>query len=785
MSMTPQQMQQLLSGAGRLSGNQGLSSAGNVAGIYSGLQSGTATGDASAAVNAAKLYGRASGNSAINGYAGDAGNVLGIYSGIQQGGVAGYGGAAVNSAQLAGNLMNMPGLSAAAGYVAAPLAVYNLYKNWQSGNAGSDALNGAEAGAAIGSIVPGIGTLIGGVVGGAAGALSSLAGPGRTDPETYASNELINATSANKDSSSIAAQAPNPYLELAGLMDKRSSTLPEYQQYGRMGEQKFTQGLTQQINDAYTAGTINKSSTPDQVYNQVVAPWVNSMGSGYSNVGSTYAATNQGLLQDMTAQYMSGQQGNWKSIGGDPIQGIQAYGSLSGMGTGPAANAPKVVPTGQVAPGYQAARGGHVDAQARRRLREVYAGSFAKRHKTHYDDGGYVDYGSGPASSSFDWFPGAASAPSSGENSSGIPTDIAAPDNSGAYGMGYWNDAPTTSADSGSSGGSSSSSGSPSGLAGILSGLGMSGSTLQSIAPYAALLPLLNSALGGNQGAKQPTLPSQYTQGALNINTPPANPRAATNPTMPMSQWLTAGERPEMPFYSNNAIPATAMSDPNQQLAQGLAAAGYAPSYVGSNPNAPGAQGQLSPGAGGAPPPGAGMPGSPMAQATANYGYNGNPYGQFAAQMGAGGGGEAMGGWHGGVGAAPAQPAGPPGMMTTQPLPADAPRPMLEAEGGSIGGSDPYHAYGVTGNIGHVRGPGDGTSDSIKLRNAYLSNGEFVVDAPTVSMIGNGSNDAGAKWLDGLRKHVRMHGGKDLVKGKQPMKTSDAAAAYAYGGAAR
>jgi hypothetical protein len=767
---------------------------GSALGIYSGLNSGTPQGDTSAAINAAKLYGKLANDPSIQQGAGAAGNVLGIYSGLQQGGWGGYGGAAVNSAQLAGNLLNMPGLSSAAGYVAAPLALYNFGKNWQSGATGSDTLNGAEAGAAVGSIIPGIGTLIGGVVGGAVGALSSLAGPGKTDPETTGVKGLINAESANGNNPNIAASDPNPYLGLAGLMDEKSSTLPEYQQYGRMGEQAFTQGLTQQINDAYTKGTINKSSTPEQVYNQVVAPWVNSMGSGYNNVGSTYAATNQGLIEDMTQQYMTGQTGNWKTVGGSALQGITPYGAMqAGMGSGPAANAPKPVVAGQVAQGYTAnARGGHVDANARRRLREVYAGSYGQR-KTHYDDGGYVSYAGTPAASNFDWFPGNATPPASGVNSSGVPTDIAAPDNSGAYGMGFWNDAPTSSP---STSGSSGSSSSPSGLAGLLSGLGMSGSTASAIAPYAALLPLLNSALGGNKGATQPTLPSQYTQGVTNINTAPADPRVATNPNMSMNQWLTAGERPEMPFYANNAIPATGMSDPNQQLSQSLAAAGYAPSYVGSNPNAPGAQGQLS----GSPSQmgggGMGAPGSPLAQATQNYGYNGNPYGQFAAQMGMGGGGGGMGGWQGGINpggpmtspAQPAQPAAPPPTATAQPMPADAPRPLLFARGGP---SNPYEAYGQNpgsqdpGNpyIGHVKGPGDGTSDSIRLKNAFLSNGEFVMDAPTVSMIGNGSNDSGAKWLEGLRKHVRVHGGKSLVKGKQPMDTSDAASAYAYGGA--
>ncbi len=56
----------------------------------------------------------------------------------------------------------------------------------------------------------------------------------------------------------------------------------------------------------------------------------------------------------------------------------------------------------------------------------------------------------------------------------------------------------------------------------------------------------------------------------------------------------------------------------------------------------------------------------------------------------------------------------------------------------------------------HVRGPGDGTSDSIEAR---LSDGEYVLTESELSRIGNGNNDYGAEKLDRLRKSgalVRM-----------------------------
>lgn len=76
----------------------------------------------------------------------------------------------------------------------------------------------------------------------------------------------------------------------------------------------------------------------------------------------------------------------------------------------------------------------------------------------------------------------------------------------------------------------------------------------------------------------------------------------------------------------------------------------------------------------------------------------------------------------------------------------------------SYGQFGPEHTF-FTGELdmargGTVRGPGDGQSDSIP---AMLSNGEYVIDAETVSALGDGSTDAGAKKLDQMRTRIRKH----------------------------
>jgi hypothetical protein len=61
---------------------------------------------------------------------------------------------------------------------------------------------------------------------------------------------------------------------------------------------------------------------------------------------------------------------------------------------------------------------------------------------------------------------------------------------------------------------------------------------------------------------------------------------------------------------------------------------------------------------------------------------------------------------------------------------------------------------------GLLSGPGSGQSDEIhgntpSGRPVLLSDGEYVIDAPTVAALGDGSTNAGARRLDEFRKSVR------------------------------
>lgn len=62
-----------------------------------------------------------------------------------------------------------------------------------------------------------------------------------------------------------------------------------------------------------------------------------------------------------------------------------------------------------------------------------------------------------------------------------------------------------------------------------------------------------------------------------------------------------------------------------------------------------------------------------------------------------------------------------------------------------------------------VQGPGTGRSDHVP---AMLSDGEYVVDAETVAMLGDGSSKAGAQRLDQMRVNLRKHKGRNLSRGR-------------------
>jgi hypothetical protein len=304
-------------------------------GIYSGLTSGKPLGDARAAVGAAKLAGQTGLVSPqVNAVAGNLGNILGIYSGLKQGGVAGDAGAAVNAAQLGSKLGAFggasPAIGAAASYVAAPLALYNEVTTWKSGATASDALAGAETGAAVGSIIPGIGTAIGAVIGGALGALSSIFGG--TDKTARSWTEY----SYGQNRAETASNPAELMSTIGGLMrspDKKFSGDVDFQGDGN----KFTTSIASQVAAAVKKGTVPRNASPQQIFIQVVQPWLQNLPGGWTQTDSSdpnrarVANAEQNLVLDVINNYQQGKPITYgETVGQKPEYAYTPYSQLTG-----------------------------------------------------------------------------------------------------------------------------------------------------------------------------------------------------------------------------------------------------------------------------------------------------------------------------------------------------------------------------------------------------------------------------------------------------------------------
>ena len=81
--------------------------------------------------------------------------------------------------------------------------------------------------------------------------------------------------------------------------------------------------------------------------------------------------------------------------------------------------------------------------------------------------------------------------------------------------------------------------------------------------------------------------------------------------------------------------------------------------------------------------------------------------------------------------------------------------PVYAAQGGLIDHNPQFYSEGgASAGFRHVKGQGDGTSDSVP---AMLAADEYVLPADIVSSLGNGSSDAGAEILDQFVQIIREH----------------------------
>jgi hypothetical protein len=108
------------------------------------------------------------------------------------------------------------------------------------------------------------------------------------------------------------------------------------------------------------------------------------------------------------------------------------------------------------------------------------------------------------------------------------------------------------------------------------------------------------------------------------------------------------------------------------------------------------------------------------------------------------------------------QPGGRPPAGQNMPLPGTAQRGALVPDE-LVHMADPRLGRLVRAGGGSVSGPGTGRSDSIE---ALLSDGEYVMDAESVALLGDGSTEEGSRRLDEMRENLRKHKGRALARGQ-------------------
>jgi|LauGreDrversion4_2_1035121.scaffolds.fasta_scaffold13971_4 hypothetical protein len=86
------------------------------------------------------------------------------------------------------------------------------------------------------------------------------------------------------------------------------------------------------------------------------------------------------------------------------------------------------------------------------------------------------------------------------------------------------------------------------------------------------------------------------------------------------------------------------------------------------------------------------------------------------------------------------------------------PNPKPKAKGGLTG-----YADGGSSETRYFDGPGSGRDDKIP---ALLSDGEYVMDAETLALLGDGSTKEGARRMDKFRAKIRQHKGRALSRGQ-------------------
>jgi hypothetical protein len=126
----------------------------------------------------------------------------------------------------------------------------------------------------------------------------------------------------------------DPKLFTEGLVGEFRASRSTYPprasgQYGAKDDDKFAADMATRINSAYQSGQIDAGDDAYSIYEKVITPWFDTMGSGMSASKAPEAHTNMTI--DMIQRYMSGSPITWQQArGGTPEYEVPAYLGMGG-----------------------------------------------------------------------------------------------------------------------------------------------------------------------------------------------------------------------------------------------------------------------------------------------------------------------------------------------------------------------------------------------------------------------------------------------------------------------
>lgn len=300
--------------AGRLIGGGTPSSVGSAAGSGVGSAVGAAgagalTGALGEVLGGATLSGMAgAGGGAAAGLSGLTGlgsgtiaaNTGGMGAALAAGGAPAAGAAPAASGAASGSGLGAT-LAGGAAAIGGGLLAYNGIKN---GNEAQAALGGGVAAAGVGSLMGLQGLAALGPPGLIAAGVAALAASLTT------TNEFGNAAFKNywngvQQGRNVGESDPNELAQgFINLYRTNKYQFPGQAQYGRTGNEDFLFDMTQQVNQAVQGGKVPPDATPGMVYEQVVKPWLSSMGGGTQD--QKVQAVQDFMMTDLVNSFMTG-----------------------------------------------------------------------------------------------------------------------------------------------------------------------------------------------------------------------------------------------------------------------------------------------------------------------------------------------------------------------------------------------------------------------------------------------------------------------------------------------